>query len=169
MTEPQRLWWRQAASDHTAFLDLARGTRPRCHALHHLQMSTEKLCKAYIWGSGQPPPRSHAGLSLFLRLLGQIARPDRERVARTLGFGRYADFQAWTASAAPLARDVERLAPDLAGDGPNPEYPWPHAAPAETPAEYRFPVWTELQSPRGRNLLRFVRRAVERFPQYADV
>ena len=169
MTEPQRLWWRQAAADLAAFEEFRRRNGPQCHALHHLQVATEKLTKAYLWRTGFPPPRSHAGLLTLIRLLGQLRRADRDRVAELSGFGRYADFQAWVASAAPLARAVERLAPDLAGDGPNPEYPWPHAAPAETPADYDFPVWAELRTPRGRNLLRFVRRAVERFPRYADV
>jgi hypothetical protein len=45
----------------------------------------------------------------------------------------------------PLAEAVEDLAPTLAGDGPNPEYPWPQDAPRIAPAEHIFGIWKELQ------------------------
>ena len=40
---------------------------------------------------------------------------------------------------------LERLAPALANDGPNPEYPWPRRDPQHTPIEYDFEVWKHLQ------------------------
>ena len=168
MTGPRRLWWRQAVADHDAFVLFWNRGGPECHVLHHLQMATEKLGKAYLWRGG-PPPRSHAGFAAFVRLLMQIRREDRERVARLFGFARHADFCAWATAALPLAYAVERLSPDLARDGPNPEYPWPHGAPTAAPVDHRFAVWRDLQRGPGRSLLQFVGRAVTEFPRYADV
>ena len=49
-----------------------QGGRRTCHSLHHLQMVTEKIAKAYFWRSGSPPPKSHAGFVQFLRFLGKF-------------------------------------------------------------------------------------------------
>jgi len=67
-----------------------------------------------------------------------------------------------------LAYDLERLAPDLAGDnGPNPEYPWPWVLPVNAPASSEFEVWTRLsESGRGRQLLQVIDAAVLGFPVY---
>ena len=69
MTHAQDLWWRQAQSDHRLFVQLRRNGAHKCHLLHYLQMSTEKLSKAYLWRSGHAPPRSHTGFVRFLRAL----------------------------------------------------------------------------------------------------
>ena len=45
----------------------------------------------------------------------------------------------------PLAEKIEDLAPALALDGPNPEYPWPRDDPQTAPVEHSFPIWEELQ------------------------
>jgi hypothetical protein len=68
----------------------------------------------------------------------------------------------------PIAYELERLTPDLANDGPNPEYPWPHAQPEYAPALYSFTLWRNLESGQGRDLMRFIQTAVSRFPEYAD-
>ncbi|MBW3595790.1 MAG: hypothetical protein KY475_00785 [Planctomycetes bacterium] len=67
-----------------------------------------------------------------------------------------------------MAYDLERVAPDLAHEGPNPEYPWPHDVPHTAPLDYKFPIWASLTSGQGRELMRFIQIAVERFPEYAD-
>lgn len=168
MNSYQEVWWRQAQSDHEAFvLVRSRGAAP-CHSLHYLQMVTEKVAKAYFWRSGLPPPQSHAGFVQFLRFLGQIRPNQQTRIANLFTFKRYADFQNWIRAALPIAYDLERLAPALAGNGPNPEYPWPHAQPQFAPANYNFPVWSLLASGQGRDLMRIIRIAVDRFPEYAD-
>jgi hypothetical protein len=57
----------------------------------------------------------------------------------------------------PLAERIERLAPALNPDGPNPEYPWPRADPAFAPAEYQFDLWDELQgSADGRQFVKLL-------------
>jgi hypothetical protein len=140
----------------------------QCHSLHYLQMVSEKIAKAYFWRSGSPPPQSHAGFVQFLRFLGQIRERDRERIANLFTFSRFANFQNWIRAVLPIAYDLERLAPSLANNGPNPEYPWPHAEPLYAPANHNFAIWASLVSGQGRDLMRIIRIAVDKFPEYAD-
>jgi hypothetical protein len=160
MNPCQELWWRQACSDHGIWTLLrSQGASP-CHQLHYLQMTSEKIGKAYFWGSGHPPPKNHAGFVKFLRAL----TTDR---SSNLSFRRIEDLQSWLKIALPLAYELERLAPQLAGDGPNPEYPWPHVNPKFAPATFDFRVWTELNnSGHGHRLLKVVGIAVRDFPAY---
>lgn len=52
---------RQALADFETYARLADGTAPRAHALHHLQMATEKIAKAYrLIGEPDATPRSIA-------------------------------------------------------------------------------------------------------------
>ena len=69
----------------------------------------------------------------------------------------------------PLARELERLAPALAGDdGATPEYPWPRPFPIETPATYDLAIWHRLtERGRGRQLVKVVDEAVVQSPRYA--
>lgn len=168
MNQYQELWWRQAKSDHEVLIIVRRNGIAQCHTLHYLQMVTEKLAKAYFWRSGAAPKRSHAGFVHLLRFLGQIRQADRERVAALFAFSRYADFQNWMRSVLPIAYELERLAPALANDGPNPEYPWPQVSPEHAPASFSFPIWSSLTSSQGRHLWRFIHIAIDRFPEFAD-
>ena len=168
MNRSQELWWRQARSDHELFVSLRRVGTHECHLLHYLQMATEKLSKAYFWRSGHAPPRTHTGFVRFLKAL--LDRPSGElsRIANHLGFRRREDFENWAAGIQPLAYDLQNIAPAQSGDGPNPEYPWPHGAPAQCPSEHRFALWEQLASTgRGRKLISFIERAVERFEYFA--
>jgi hypothetical protein len=169
MTPYQELWWRQATSDHAVLLLLRSHTVAPCHQLHYLQMITEKLGKAYFWRTGQPPRKSHASFVWFLQALSHRAAQDRTRIAHVLGFGRAEDFDRWIPLASPIAYDLERLAPALAGDnGPNTEYPWPRITPTQAPVTAAFGVWSQLTSTaRGRHLLRVIDDAVRGFPIYA--
>jgi hypothetical protein len=168
MNSFQDVWWQQARSDHRVF-ELLRGQGvAQCHSLHYLQMATEKIAKAYFWRSGSPPPKSHAGFVQFLRFLGQVQQRDRDRIANLFSFGRFTDFQGWIRAILPIAYALERLTPDLANDGPNPEYPWPHKQPGTAPASHDFAVWASLISVQGRNLMRFIHKAVDHFPEFAD-
>jgi hypothetical protein len=101
--------------------------------------------------------------------LCQVRHEDRERIAGLFSFNRFADFQNWVRSVLPIAYDLERIAPDLANDGPNPEYPWPHSQPGFAPVSHKFEVWISLTSGQGRDLMRVIRIAVDQFPKYADV
>ncbi len=168
MNEAQKLWWQQAKSDHAAFDCLRRAGVHECHILHYLQMATEKISKAYLWRSGTPPPRSHVGLMRFLRALLTRRPADLNRIAKVFDFARSEDMDAWVRQVGPLTYELQNLAPAEANDGPNPEYPWPHAMPLHCPALYSFDVWAKLRDrAQGRNLLRFIECAIYRFDQYA--
>ena len=168
MNRHQQVWWEQVRADYSVLHLLREHSASACHQLHYLQMVTEKLGKAYLWRTGRALRAVHASFILFLRALDDRPASDSGRIAEILGFGRPQDLHAWIRTIAPLAYSLERLAPDLAGhNSPNPEYPWPHAAPVHAPVSYPFPVWAELtESGRGRQLLRVIDAAVRRFPEY---
>jgi hypothetical protein len=168
MNSFQELWWKQAKSDHDLLIRLRELGASPCHQLHYLQMTTEKLGKGYFWRSGVPPLKSHASFVQCLRAFSQVRGSERSRLANAFQFRRHADLRSWIRSALPLAYRLERLAPALAGDGPNPEYPWPPDIPTKAPVDFEFDVWNELvETGNGRRLLRIVELAIDRFPQYA--
>lgn len=169
MNPAQELWRRQANADWDAFEILRRNGAATCHQLHYLQMASEKIAKAYLLkASGLK--RSHAGLGKLLRFVAQTADgATRHKIATVFGFKRVDDFDRWVRIARPLADELERLAPALANDGPNPEYPWPHDSPMEAPVSYVFPVWNRLIASEGRRLIHFVEIAVRRFAEYVDL
>ena len=150
MNEQQRLFFVQAESDYRVLRLLRSRGAPACQVLHYLQMSTEKLARAYLWKQ-DTVKRSHAAFSKFLR---SLAGDDRVRIE--LGYKGRAQWDAKLDGIASLAEQVQQLAPDLAGDGPNAEYPWPPDRPASAPIEFEFPVWDELQKSSGRVLLDFL-------------
>jgi hypothetical protein len=155
MTEYQRLFFVQARSNYDVFELLRVDDRiPRCHALHYLQMATELLAKAFAWKEGRPS-FSHRAFAGFLKGL-RTNRP----LQRKLGYG--GQNQHWAQvirKSYALAEGVEALAPTIAKDGPNPEYPWPRDAPCDCPAEFDFPIWRDLQQTAGgRQFLQFVNR-----------
>ena|SRR5688572_2571384 len=150
MTEEQRLFLVQARTDYSVFELLRNDDKlPACHALHYLQMATELLGKAYAWRHGRPR-RSHRAFVAFLRSLSTNRAAQNQ-----LGFeGKNNNWTHVIRKSVPLAEYVEDLAPSLAGEGPNPEYPWPVDAPRTAPAEYTFDVWRQLQdTPAGRQFL----------------
>ena len=170
MNDFQRVWWEQTKSDHSILLLLRKVDANPCHQLHYLQMVTEKLGKAYFWRSGKPLQKlSHAIFVKFLQALDDRRGADVARIAKSLGFNRPDDLQNWIPTIAPLAHELERLAPDLAGlNGPNPEYPWPWTKPQHAPISFEFPIWSQLtETGRGRQLLKVIDAAVLEFPKYA--
>jgi hypothetical protein len=140
MTEQQRLFLVQARSAHAVFRLLK--TCPsvhHCHALHYLQMATELLGKAYAWERGAIG-RSHKALVGFLRNLSSNVKAQEK-----LGFkGKNRNWTHTIRKVVPIAESLQRMAPALAQNGPNPEYPWPPDAPTTAPVEYTFPIWEEL-------------------------
>ena len=103
----------------------------------------------------------------FLRFLGGVRASERGQIAEIFSFRRFEDFQNWVRAVLPLAYALERLAPALAQDGPNPEYPWPQTAPRFAPATFEFEVWSQLTNTgRGRQLIQIIDVAVEKFPVY---
>jgi hypothetical protein len=144
MNEQQRLFLVQARTDFAVFelfqtLSPLRGL-PACHSLHYLQMATELLGKARAWRHGRPD-KKHRAFVVFLRSLRTNRQAQKE-----LGYqGQNANWQHLIRKSIPLAEAIEDLAPALALDGANPEYPWPPANPFATPAEHTFALWRDLQ------------------------
>jgi hypothetical protein len=63
---------------------------------------------------------------------------------RQLGFdGRTQQWKRALEKSTEFAFEVEMLAPKLAQNGPNPEYPWPPHDPRFAPAEHAFVLWDE--------------------------
>ena len=111
MNPYQSLWWEQSRSDHKVLLLLRKNNADPCHQLHYLQMVTEKLAKAYLWRSGKPPPKKHAGFAQFMKSLGDIHPSNRARLATVLGFKNFKSLRTWIRSALPLVYELERLCP----------------------------------------------------------
>jgi hypothetical protein len=150
MNEQQRLFLAQARSDFAVFgLLRTQAALPVCHAIHYLQMTTEMLGKAHAWGSG-PNPGTHRAIVRFLRSLST-----NRAAQRHLGYeGKNEAWSSRIRASIPFAQRVEDLAPALAQDGPNPEYPWPRANPHTAPAEHPFEIWAELtDTSKGRQFI----------------
>jgi hypothetical protein len=173
MTHEQELWRTQAAADLALFRHLA-GTatwKYQCHALQALQMASEKIAKASFRVSGRRPKTlTHLGLSRFLRRLGTVRGTDQRRLAAVFGASSFSEFERLLRRVRGVAYEIEKLPPAVAGlERVNTEYPWPDLDPQYTPAAWDFAVWTQLTRAEGRAFLRFLSRAIERFPAYADV
>jgi len=64
----------------------------------------------------------------------------------------------------PVAEAIEHLAPALAHDGPNAEYPWENPnRQIHIPAKYAFPVLRDLSEPAGLNLIKIVELVQQQF------
>ncbi|HEX7376352.1 MAG TPA: hypothetical protein VF278_04535 [Pirellulales bacterium] len=158
MTEHQRLFLVQARSDFVVFEWLQKqqrnGELPASHALHYLQMATELLGKSHGWRHG-PQAMSHRAFVPFL-----LSLSTNRDAQKRLGFkGHNANWEQLIRKSSALAEQIQNLAPTLAQNGPNPEYPWPPAAPAHAPVEHRFELWDDLETTAaGRQFLNLITR-----------
>jgi len=153
MTESQRLFLVQSRTAFDVFKLLrAHPDLPACHALHYLQMATELLGKAHAWRHGCPRS-SHRAFVGFLRSLSTNRQAQKQ-----LGFeGSNESWRHLIRKSSPLAERIQELAPALAKDAPNPEYPWPQDDPKFAPVEHEFEIWLELQrTAEGRQFLKLV-------------
>jgi hypothetical protein len=163
MTEHQRLFLVQARTDFAVFALLEKEPGlPHCHALHYLQMATEMLGKAHAWKLA-PRASTHRAFVGFLRSLST-----NRNAKRQLGYeGWNANWEHLIRKSVPLAERVEDLAPALAGDGPNPEYPWPRVDPKTAPAEHVFSVWQDLSNTAsGRQFLKLTGKIFEKAEEF---
>lgn len=166
---PSRDTWasafhRQARSDHQIYELLAATSGiPQCHALHYLQMTCEKIAKAYrlrdTEGDVDALTKSHGGFVKFMNTW--LLSPS---VKRTYA-GRDAMFGQVKTRVLAVSREIERLAPatDKVATPANSEYPWADGEKAVVPCEYAFPNLTLLTDPGGRSFLKFVALAIEEF------
>jgi hypothetical protein len=153
MKEEQRLFLVQAKSAYAVYRLLnADKSLHHCHTLHYLQMATELLGKANAWKHG-PIKKSHKALVPFLRSLSSNTKAQKQLAKG----GQNENWANTIRKITPIAESLQKMAPTLAGDGPNPEYPWPPDAPTATPVEYAFPIWEELtETAYGRMLISLI-------------
>ena len=154
----------QARSDWEVYNILWNSSVTGCHALHYLQMTTEKLGKASLLLSGVSFETVRSSHRAFTRFL-QIASRNRELQKELRMTG--AQLRMYIRQLLPIAHEIERLAPALADGGTNAEYPW-ETAPGtiNVPASYNFPVSSTLQLPRGRKFLRLIDVTLDKFYQF---
>jgi hypothetical protein len=159
MNAQQGAFLRQARSDWQVYNDLcARDPRVGCHELHYLQMATEKFAKAYWWGTSTPPGLTHSSFAIFMR-----DAATKSAVRQALGLAKQSQLRAWVRATLPLIVEIENLAPTLAQQGPNPEYPWPPDLPTVAPVDYAFDVLRQLETPKGKKLLHLIDRLLTTF------
>lgn len=130
-----------------------------CHVLHYLQMSTEKLGKGFLLAAGARLRDVNTSHEAFVQYL--------ETMTRNHGLCELLDMtpsrlERHIGDLIPLARDIERLAPQLSGSSPNPEYPWRDEVSSEvyTPARYVFELLEEMME-RGQRLANLIDTVVE--------
>jgi hypothetical protein len=134
---------KQAKSDFAMAKELRdRADVPACQWLHFLQMATEKLARAMIHEPRIKPPQSHLGFVRFLQIMARDSKIGWNRLGKYMGFKSKKDFTAFIISGKKeiisLAHEIEGLAPAIAGDSPNPEYPWQAGTEVVAPVEYQF-------------------------------
>ncbi len=146
---------RQARADYIWARELRNAGAPTCHWLHFLQMAAEKLAKGYTCSrTGGQPRTTHVG---FTRFLQSIAPKDQrlrsEWQTRNRHFTAYKEM---VRSLIHVGHAIEQLAPALAGQGPNPEYPWEYESRILAPVDFSFPEITTKAGPQLENLFRFL-------------
>lgn len=173
MNQAQKLWWKQASADWALFEHLRgpAGWQHHCHPLQALQMAAEKIAKASFRAREMGPKKfSHLGLTKLLVRLGTVRALDQEKLAEVFSVHRFQHLERLLRRVRGIAKEIERLPPAVAGpENMNTEYPWPDSKPTNAPAEWRFDIWQRLTTAEGRAFLRFLARAIERYPQYAHV
>jgi hypothetical protein len=148
----------QAKSDYEVAKRLLRQRDlPNCHALHYLQMATEKLSKAICTPPGQQPINTHIAFIKYLRLLmKKDPYSNWEGVYKQMRFNREIDFFNHIKGLLDLAQQIQGLAPSLAGAGPNPEYPWQSGTEVIAPVNYQFSDIMIAQAPKLNKLLKLL-------------
>jgi hypothetical protein len=152
----------QARSDWVTRELIAQIPCATCHELHYLQMTTEKLGKAVLLRGKTTDMRglgkTHHAFVRFLRLAARNHNLQRKLCMHGV------QLQQYILGVLPIADQIEHLAPTLARDGPNPEYPWEiPSGGVIAPASYAFPVTGQLQEAQGRKLLRLISIILECF------
>ena len=147
----------QARSDYAILLKLNQPTVDYSHRLHYLQMAVEKLAKGLLSDPAgtDPPEPSHAVVVRMLQVLK--SRPD---IRKSLGYSDAAIFKRYIDSLLGIGRQIEQLAPALAGfTQPNPEYPWRDLmfSSVLVPANYSFPEF-DPGDPKVQKLTDLIRR-----------
>lgn len=153
----------QGRSDWDLYKHLSALTKPsfpQCHALHYLQMATEKIAKAYrlrdTTADVDGLVKHHTG---FVEFINQFFRCE---TIRDEFQGQDAALQTLQRNATALAREIEKLAPatDRLASPENAEYPWERDEKILVPCTFGFPSLTQAS---GRAVMNLVERAFNDF------
>jgi len=151
----------QARSDWRAYEAIQNLSLDECHVLHYLQMATEKLGKAMLLAEEDDIKKVRTSHKAFIRFLHVSAR--HPIVQEHLQMSAQ-QMRMYIKSLLPLAQEIEKLAPALAQDGPNAEYPWMDPSGSiHIPAFFQFSVAQQIKELKGRKLLRLTRFLLDRF------
>lgn len=151
----------QARSDWEAYQLIVGSACVDCHGLHYLQMTAEKLGKAVLLRSGGDLGHVVTTHKAFVRFLQVASRNPGLRRSLEINARQ---LQEYVKEILPVADQIERLAPALANNGPNAEYPWEMPSrQVVAPAAYIFPVSNELRGSKGRKLLRLIAFMLDQF------
>ena len=157
-------YYRQARSDWRLFEELrVRKDVERAHALHYLQMATEKLAKAYRFRDTRTKEEdllsSHVGFERFLRLFLGSADVVRRYA------GRNAQLLRVRRECCHVARAVETLTPSVDPEASpvNAEYPWADGERVVAPVDHTFSQVDFSKLPGGRLFLTVVSAAFEEY------
>jgi len=144
----------QARTDWEAYKKAEELMWPVCHRLHFLQMATEKLGKALLVAAESnlgEITHSHSALVKFMRVVS-----NNLDLHLQLGLTK-SQLKAQFKGLLPIAHEIEILAPALAQDGPNPEYPrLDKSGCLCAPFDYSFPLIRLLESHQGIRLLKYI-------------
>lgn len=153
---------KQARSDYRTY-EVLCGHRDveECQRLHYIQMSMEKLAKAYLWSDerrGQRPQNFERSHPLIQKVVPQIYRnycrsldfsPDRTQMSKVRDF----------------CGQIDKLCPAVDSENrpDNCEYPWMRQLPGGAgqeviaPADHAFPVSDRIRSYPGVRVLKCVK------------
>jgi hypothetical protein len=161
-----RAFMAQARSDWRVYAHLSASGDAPCHALHYLQMASEKLAKAYRLRETTSPVAvivsHHTGFTKFIR---QYLLSARYREAYR---GKSAQLHRLVQDAAKLAMEIEKLAPavERRNAPENVEYPWQAGDKVIAPCEWSFPALSLLNAPHGRAFLKTIESAFRDFGEF---
>lgn len=153
---------RQAESDLRVALCLLGGRHEVCHAIHYFQMASEKIGRAIRISGGQygASAKTHVAIVKALRLI--MSHP---KSAAVLMRGDSPRLKGWIEQVLPLARSIERVAPAVAGNGENAEYPWMLSDGSWTPpSDHDFrTISSLLRSSQGNRYVDLLKSLTTRF------
>ncbi len=157
----QHAYARQAKADWAAYeVLLAAPHLPQCQSLHFLQMTCEKLCKAYLCSHKVEPRFLQTSHGFIAGNLPEIFKDQRRRSKlRPLN-----PRSTLVRQVNNLSREIELLAPtvDSVRRPDNCEYPWEDGAGGVVaPAEHPFATLSLLSEAAGQELLGIVPFAID--------
>lgn len=154
----------QSRSDFATYQILAAASGvAECQRLHYLQMTGEKIAKAYRFRDTDTPLEkllsSHVAFSKFFgSYLGSPTIKQRYE-------GRDHQLAAITKTCRQLAQAIEKLAPavDRSISPANTEYPWAEGTTVVVPCDFTFPGVSLLREKQGITFLKMLQTALDDF------